>query len=325
MMPLQRRERAIVQIATTQPGATPYENRRPIRVPGRLNGSTLRELLLGIYPFAGIEYWEDIVARGLLLVEGQPGLLSQKICCGARIIRLVPDTVEPEINPAIEVLYEDADLLIINKPAPLPMHPCGRFNKNSLTELARVAWPDLHLRPAHRLDANTTGLAVFTLHREAAGVVQFQFERQAVTKIYLSHVEGLPAERHFSVDSAISAKADREGCRKVTEDGQASLTDFEVLADCGDNTSIVQARPHTGRTNQIRIHLQTAGHPIVGDAAYGSDKKLVHGFTSEDATLRLHAWKLEFTHPTTGRPVQFEAPLPEWAGALRRSAGLSFP
>lgn len=324
-MPLQIRQRAIVQVAQTQPGSSPYVNRRPMRVPGSLNGSTLQELLMAVYPFAGIQYWEDILSKALLLVDEQPALLNQRVHCGDRIIRLVPDTVEPQINPAIEVLYEDEDLLVINKPAPLPMHPCGRFNKNSLTELAKVAWPDLELRPAHRLDANTTGLAVFTRHRKAAGVVQFQFERQAVTKIYLSHVEGLPNERHFSVDSAISAKADREGCRKVTEDGQASLTDFEVLADCGDNTSIVQARPHTGRTNQIRIHLQTAGHPIVGDAAYGSDKKLVHGFTSEDATLRLHAWKLEFTHPTTAQSVQFEAPLPEWAGALRRSAGLSFP
>lgn len=311
--PLADRQEQLLAVAQSQPGCTPYENRRPIRVTGPLSGKPLIEILEGIYPFAERAYWEGIAEERLLEVNGIPADLAQSVRCGEKIERLVPNTTEPEINPNIGVIFEDEDLLLINKPAPLPIHPCGRYNKHSVTGLAKLAWPELYLRPAHRIDANTTGLAVFTKHRKAAGIVQYQFEKQAIKKTYLTRVEGLPTAKSFVVDVPISPKANRLGLRKTCPDGQPATTEFEVLADCGDRTSIVEARPLTGRTNQIRIHLQSERHPIVGDGAYGSTPELKTGFTSEFLRLHLHAWKVSFTHPSTHSIVQFETPLPDWA------------
>lgn len=316
-MELQKRERLIRELARSQPGLTPYTNRRPVRVPGRLDGATLGDLLLGVYPFASREYWEALAREGALLINEAPASLSEVVRCGDPILRLVPNTTEPEIGWEIGVLHEDDDLLVVNKPAPLPIHPCGRFNKHSITGLAKIAWPDLNIRPAHRIDANTTGLAVFTKSREAAGKVQFQFEGQKVEKTYLTRVEGVPAPARFTVDTPISAQPDRQGLREASPSGQPSLTTFEMLVPCDDGSALVEARPHTGRTNQIRIHLQTAGHPIVGDGAYGSTPELVEGFTSSELSLCLHAWKVRFLHPRTDLPIEFQTPLPPWAPELK--------
>lgn len=307
------RQQELHAVAVAQPGCTPYRNRRPIRVTGPLSGKPLIEVLQAIYPFAERTYWEEIADANLLEVNGISADLQQAVRCGEKVVRLVPDTTEPAINPDIGVLFEDEDLLIINKPAPLPIHPCGRYNKHSITGLAKIAWPELYLRPAHRIDANTTGLTVFTKHRKAAGKVQFQFEKQKVRKTYLTKVEGQPKSRSFTVDTPISPKADRMGLRKTCPNGQSALTEFDVLALCNDGTAIVEARPLTGRTNQIRIHLQTAGHPIVGDGAYGSVLELKQGFTSESMRLHLHAWKVAFLHPTTEEEIEFATPLPSWA------------
>jgi 23S rRNA pseudouridine1911/1915/1917 synthase len=105
----------------------------------------------------------------LFEVNGSTATLFQCVHHGDVLERLTPDTIEPEINPNICVLFEDDDVFILNKPAPLPIHPCGRYNKNSVTILAKIAWPDLTLRPAHRIDADTTGLAVFSKNKSAAG------------------------------------------------------------------------------------------------------------------------------------------------------------
>jgi len=315
-MELLERERIIREVARSQPGHTPYVNRRPVRVPGRLDGVSLLELLCGVYPFAPPTHWEEMIKQGVVLIDGQPTSPTEVVHCGDAIERIFPNTTEPTIGWEIGVLYEDEQLLVINKPAPLPIHPCGRFNKHSVTGLAKVAWPDLTLRPAHRIDANTTGLAVFTKSRAAAGKVQYQFECQKVAKTYLTRVENTPKQPHFTVDAPIRAEADRLGRRAVSADGQPSLTDFQLLAPFKDGTALLEARPQTGRTNQIRIHLQNAGYPIVGDGAYGSTEELSQGFTSSDLHLCLHAWKVRFTHPQTDRPIEFETPLPSWAQEL---------
>lgn len=311
--PLNERHQRLLEVARSQPGSKPYLNRRPIRVTGPLSGKPLLEVLQTIYPYAPPSDWREISEAKLLEVNGIAANLTRPVHCGEKVERLVPNTTEPEINPEIDLLFEDSDLILLNKPAPLPIHPCGRYNKHSLTGLAKIAWPELYLRPAHRIDADTTGLVVFTKHRKAAGKVQLQFEKQQVDKTYLTRVEGIPTRSTFKVQRPITFKADRLGLRRSCPTGQPAKTTFRVLATCSDGTSIIEAKPITGRTNQIRIHLQTEGYPIVGDGAYGSTLDLNRGFTSESMRLHLHAWKVAFVHPSTNSLVEFETPLPTWA------------
>ena len=224
--------------------------------------------------------------------------------------------VEPDVNAEIELLHEDAALIVVNKPAPLPMHPSGRFHRNTLEWILRVVYAPQKPRPAHRLDANTSGVAVFTRTAAHAKVLQPQFERGEVRKRYLARVIGHPPEDRFECMAAIATTEGHCGARVVDEQsGVHAHTAFEVLERFLDGTSLLSVTPHTGRTSQIRVHLWHLGWPIVGDAMYLPGHQLgeVQTHAVGDAPLNLHAWQLTFTHPTHGEPVTFQAPPPAWA------------
>jgi len=224
--------------------------------------------------------------------------------------------VEPDVNGRIEVLHEDEALIVLNKPAPLPMHSGGRFYRNTLQYILERVYHPQKPRPAHRLDANTTGLVLVTRTRHFAGLLQPQFARGEVRKTYLVRVAGRPAEREFSCDAPISSEAGALGSRTVdTASGLAARTEFTFVRGHADGTSLLEARPLTGRTNQIRIHCAHLGFPVCGDPAYLPDGRLGHAQTLavSGAPLCLHAWKVAFRHPRTLLPVEFTAPAPDWA------------
>jgi 23S rRNA-/tRNA-specific pseudouridylate synthase len=171
-------------------------------------------------------------------------------------------------------------------------------------------------RPAHRLDANTSGLAVFTRTATFARALQPQFERGEVQKRYLARVIGHPPGDRFACSAPIAAAAGHAGARVVDEaTGAPAHTEFEVLARLPDGTAVLSVTPHTGRTNQIRVHLWHLGWPVRGDAMYRPGHQLgdVQTHAIGDAPLNLHAWKLSFTHPADGTRANFEAPSPDWA------------
>jgi RluA family pseudouridine synthase len=228
----------------------------------------------------------------------------------------MPDLVEPGVNAAIRILHEDKVLIIVNKPAPLPMHPGGRFNKNTLQYfLAQACFPQ-RPRPAHRLDADTTGVVAWTKTRHFAKLLQPQFSAGLVEKVYLVRTRGLPAADTFFSDAPITDEPGTVGSRRVDQDtGRDARTDFRVLNRFKDGTALIEARPKTGRTNQIRIHLRELGLPVCGDQTYLADGSIGSSMTldTNDPPLCLHSWKMAFLHPVTREAVEFEAPPPAWA------------
>src|SRR5262249_23595867 len=157
-------------------------------------------------------------------------------------------TSEPDVNVAIRILHEDDAIVVVNKPAPLPLHPSGRFNRNTLQAILNQVYYPQKLRPIHRLDANTTGIIVFARTRHDAGLLQPQFTKGQVEKKYLARIQGHPTCDTFSCDAPIGDCTTKLGGRTIDDDGSPAQTEFKVLRRFGDGTSLVEARPITGRT-----------------------------------------------------------------------------
>ena len=222
----------------------------------------------------------------------------------------MPATSEPDVNAAIRVLHEDAAIVVLNKPAPLPLHPSGRFNRNTLQSILNQVYHPQKLRPMHRLDANTTGVVVFARTRHFAGQLQPQFASGEVEKHYLARIQGHPPKSQFACDAPIGNSTTELGGRAIDEQGSAARTEFRVLHRFADGTSLVEARPITGRTNQIRVHLWHLGWPVQGEQAYLPNQQLgetqTHGIG--DPPLCLHAHRISFNHPLTGERRRLSAP-----------------
>jgi UPF0176 protein len=173
------------------------------------------------------------------------------------------------------------------------------------------------LRPVHRLDANTTGVIVLARSRQFAGQLQPQFAAGEVEKHYLARIQGHPPDDQFTCDAPIGTNTTELGGRAVDEDGLAACTEFRVLRRLADGTSLVEAKPLTGRTNQIRVHLWHLGWPILGDQAYLANQQIGETQTHavSDPPLCLHALRISFKHPLTKERVVFECPAPGWAEA----------
>jgi RluA family pseudouridine synthase len=265
--------------------------------------------LSDVFPQLAPDYWRERFAQRLLLdANRQPVTAEHCVRAGERYLHRMPATSEPDVNVAIRVLYEDSALVVLNKPAPLPLHPSGRFNRNTLQSiLSRIYYPQ-KLRPVHRLDANTTGVIVFARTRHFAGQLQPQFASGKVEKLYLARIQGYPASDSFACDLAIGNGTTHLGGREIDDNGAPSRTEFQVLHRFADGTSLVEARPITGRTNQIRVHLWHLGWPIRGEQTYLLNQQLGATQThSIDAPpLCLHALRIEFDHPLTAERTTFE-------------------
>lgn len=314
---IRTRQQALECLAHPLPGSLPYENRRPMRIPAKYDGLTLGEFVHRALPHLPVEFWDRAFAEDRMLdSEGDRVSSDRLVRSGEVFIQVLPGTVEPAINPHFRILYEDEAIVVIDKSAPLPIHPGGRYNRNTLQYLLERLYAPQKPHAAHRLDANTTGVLVCTRTRHLARSLQPQFERGEVEKTYLAVVQGLPREDSFECLAPISAEPGDLGSRKVDpEHGLPSRTSFRVLSRQSNQTTLLEVRPWTGRTNQIRVHLWQMGLPIHGDPAYHANGALGDAMTLSinDPPLCLHAWRLSFHHPITEERVSFEAPVPSWA------------
>jgi 23S rRNA pseudouridine1911/1915/1917 synthase len=225
--------------------------------------------------------------------------------------------------PALRVLYRDADLLAVDKPAGLPAHPTVAGRANAL-DLVRTLMAEESLSGApillHRLDADTTGVLLFALNAAANRVLARQFVRREVEKTYLALVQGQPATA-FAVENHLRAGV-RGRTVVVRSGGQPASTAFRTLAR-GEGLALVEARPKTGRTHQIRAHLAAAGHPLLGDPLYGGPATMRLGDRSLTISRHLlHAFRLELLPPGATTRLLIEAPLPEDFHHLLQAAGL---
>lgn len=313
----QTEHQAAIRHATRPlPGSVPYENVRPMKVPRSLANRSLLDFLVGILPQVTRADWLAECDGGRILnADNLPTAAQEIVRDGEIYFRLQPMASEPDVNADVRILYEDEALIVLSKPAPLPMHPCGRFNKNSLQMILRTAYAPQRPRPAHRLDANTTGVVVFTRTAHFAKQVQPQFEQGRVDKRYLVRVHGHPPDDAFICDAPIREAAGEAGSRDVAEGGLPARTEFRVLQRFADVTALLEAVPRTGRTNQIRVHLWHLGWPVRGDQMYLPGGRLGETQTHRvgDPPLCLHASRLTFTHPIRNERVTYEAPDPEWA------------
>ena len=312
---LRQRMAAIRRVTNPLPGSQPYENRLPVTVPARYDQWTLVDFLDNLHPHVGRDQWLDLCATKHLVKDNQPVSHDQTVVTGERYERILPETVEPDINPNIEILLEDEAIIVVNKPAPLPMHPSGRFHRNTLLYILRSVYHPICPRNAHRLDSNTSGIVVFSKTRRIAAQLQPQFERCEVTKEYIARVQGRPPWNSFDCCAPISAAPQQAGSRCVDPDGLAAQTRFQVARFCATSEeTLLYVKPLTGRTHQIRIHLWHLGFPISGDPLYRADGtcEARRTLSLPDQPMCLHAAKVSFRHPLSEKMVTFSAPLPAW-------------
>lgn len=333
------RRSAILQAAVDPlPGSQPYVNRRPMNVSQNFDRQPLIEFLAQINARLDRAFWMVECEAGNVVRDDQPLTAATVVRAGWRLEHLVPHTVEPDVSADVRLLYEDDGLIAVSKPAPLPMHPCGRFNRHTLQYFMRLAYPSERIRLLHRLDANTTGVVLLARKRTAAAAIQRQFENGSVEKEYIARVWGHPEWDQRCCEAPISdGPAGVRGIRQVDQDGLAATTLFDVIQINDDNSALVRCRPVTGRTNQIRIHLAHLGHPICGDADYalagetpiGDDAAVTNNEASiQPGTLHLHALSITFDD-LNGNRQTVAAPVPAWAkksnlGTLSVSQNLAF-
>lgn len=307
-------EEAVRRVVEPLPGSRPYTRVRSLRIPVAADGLPLLEAMRRLRPLLRERDWRDSCDQGCVTVDGRVVDTDYVLRSGQLLEHREHGVVEPPVDSCIRFVYEDDDLLVIDKPAPLPMHPSGRFDRNTLIRILEAAFPDQRLRIAHRLDANTTGLVILSRRREAASVLQPMFQRGQVRKTYLARVWGRPPGETFACAAPIASGSGPAAVRRCAEDGQPAETRFRVLAAGADQT-LLEVWPLSGRTHQIRVHLWHLGLPIVGDPTYLRRGELGAEQTRsvESAPMCLHAWRLELDHPGDGRRLQLEAASPAWS------------
>jgi 23S rRNA pseudouridine1911/1915/1917 synthase len=264
------------------------------------------------------------IAEGLVTVDGRPAKAGLRLRGGERVVlqprsREEPTTVVAE-EIALDVLYEDEHVVAINKPAGMVVHPAVGNRKGTLVNailhaFPGAAWPGARERAGivHRLDRDTSGVILVALSVAALEGIAKQFRERTIEKEYLALVRGKVATAG-AIDAAIGRHSrDRKRMSTVTRKGRAAVSYYEPLERFGDLT-LVLVRPRTGRTHQIRVHLATAGWPVVADPLYGRSDRAGRRIMSR---LALHAWRIRFDHPVSGQRMTVTAPLPrDFAAAL---------
>ncbi len=253
--------------------------------------------------------------EGSVLLNGNSARLNSRLHAGddLTIIWIEEETSEKilPVEMPVEILYEDEDLLVVNKPAGLAMHPSHGNQDHSLANAmmalyARRGEPFVY-RCINRLDQDTSGLTILAKHSISAAILGQMVcdKEQGIQRIYLAVTEGIFEKKEGAVIAPLVRVEDKDLRMAVdkTGSGKSAVTHYRVLAE-GNGCSLVECRLETGRTHQIRVHMASLGHPLLGDAIYG---------TASDQISRqaLHAWKLHFPHPVTGEELHFTAELPE--------------
>ena len=272
---------------------------------------------------------QEVIKEGTVKVNGKIAKPSFKLSPGDKIEMTLPELPSKDITPEdipLNIIYEDSDLIILNKPADIIVHPARGNTHGTLVNGLAFYCDKLssglgELRPGivHRLDKNTTGVMVVTKNDIAQWKVAKQFERRQVKKTYLAIVQGTPELTADRIKAPLGIHPRiREKYAIRPEKGKEAITFYEVL-ESFRGFSLLRLAPQTGRTHQIRVHLLYIKHPIVADDMYGG--KFIYPWQLADAEstpqdpvinrVALHASTLEFKHPTTEKKVKFEAPLPE--------------
>ena len=277
-------------------------------------------------PRAQIRRW---IEAGRVTVDARLGKPGQRLSAGAIVEARPPPLEMASAAPQaidLDVVYEDDDVVVVNKAAQMVVHPAPGHRSGTLVNALLHHCGDLSgvggvLRPGivHRLDKGTTGILVAAKNDRAHVGLARQFEDHSIERMYLAVVRGAPGRDSGRIDSPVGRHpTDRKRMSVRTESGREAVTDWEVIRRFpASDRSQLAIRPRTGRTHQIRVHLASAGLPIVGDAVYGRARHGSRGPAGVGLDRpALHAAVLGFVHPTRGEPMRFEAPLPDDLASL---------
>lgn len=269
-------------------------------------------------------YIQKIIKDGNVYVNDLPVKANYKVKVDDKVRFIIPDNVEPDI-PAqdipLDIIYEDADVLIVNKPKDMVVHPApGHYEgtivnavmfhcKDALSGINGVMRPGI----VHRIDKDTTGSLIICKNDEAHNYIAAQLKEHTINRRYRAIVWGRIKDDEGVIDAPIGRHpTDRKKMAINERNGKRAVTHYRVL-ERFDKFTYIECRLETGRTHQIRVHMTSIGHPLLGDEVYSSAKSpyKVNGQT-------LHAMVLGFEHPSTKEYMQFEAPLPEYFEEILR-------
>jgi len=308
-----------------EPGGEPVT----LRVGSSIKERRIDKYLHGRFSNLSRRFLQDAIKADSVTVNGGAVKPSFKLSPGDIVELTLPEPPSKDILPEdipLNIIYEDDDLIILNKQAGILVHP-ARGNTHGTLVNALAFYSDRlstglgEFRPGivHRLDRYTTGVMIVAKDDTAQWKIAHQFERRQVNKTYIAIVHGTPDLTRDRINAALGVHPKfREKYAVRTETGKESITFYEVL-ESFRGFSLLKMMPKTGRTHQIRVHLAYIKHPIVADDMYGG--KFVYPWQLADAEseaqepvigrFALHAASIEFTHPRTEKPVRFDAPLPQ--------------
>ena len=288
-----------------------------------LAGRTVDMLLRRVLNLSGTAIKRAKAVPGGILLDGVPVFVSRRAEAGQLLSVLVGDaTADGGVLPVpgpLHIVFEDEDLLVVDKPAgtavhPGPGHPFDTLG-NFIAEYYRTTGQIARFRPVHRLDRGTSGLICVAKHAHAQEVLKGRLHTPSFRRVYLAVCEGRPAPASGVIDAPIGRTEASALRREVRPDGAPARTHYEVLASAGGR-SLVRLMLETGRTHQIRVHMAWLGHPLTGDFLYGTeDPALI-------ARPALHAAELAFAHPVTGVPMTWQSPLPPDIRSLLKNGSL---
>lgn len=260
---------------------------------------------------------QRLIEEGSILVNGQKKKISYKVQIGDNIEINIPEAKETDIKAEdipLEVVYEDSDIIVVNKPKGMVVHPAnGNPDGTLVNAIMNICKGSLsgiggEIRPGivHRLDKDTSGLLIVAKNDLAHINMSTQIKNREVKKIYIALVKGNINENEATINMPIGRSTKDRKKMAVIKEGKEAVTHFKVLKRYGDYT-LLKIKIDTGRTHQIRVHMAEIGHPVVGDMVYSKGK---NEFGVEGQML--HATSLDFKHPITGKEMHLEADLPEY-------------
>lgn len=267
---------------------------------------------------------QQLITDEAIHVNGRPSKPGYALRSGdeVQVLREEPQPTSSKVTPQhipLDIVYEDSDLLVINKAAGMVVHPAAGHFEDTLVNALVAHYPDLgeaedETRPGivHRLDRDTSGLMIVAKNTRTQAALIEQMKQHEITKRYLALVAGVVALDQGSIDAPIGRNQRHRQQMAITAvNSREARTHFRVLQRFARHTLLL-VQLETGRTHQIRVHLQAIGHPVFGDPVYGPHKSHISAARHEPVLHRqfLHSYQLVFTHPTTGALLELEAPLP---------------
>ncbi len=301
----------------------PNRQKSELTVPAAAEGCRLDQFLTRQWPDYSRAYFQKCILDHLVFVNNRHSRPSRTLKSGDQIVFLWPLLEVCELQAEdipLEIIYEDDDLLVLNKQSGLVVHPASGNRTGTLVqgllnydEETFAELTDDNLRPGivHRLDKDTSGVLVVAKNQHSAGELKGIFQKRQAKKIYLALVAGEFASPRGRLEGRIGRHPqNRLKMAILKEGGKSALTSYQVVAT-NRGCSLLKIDLHTGRTHQIRVHLSSIGHPVLGDRLYGGKSPPSCPLPCPPPRQMLHAWKLAFQHPSRGEYLELTARLPE--------------